>query len=208
MHKQKIIFFIVAMINCAALAVAEDHPPASINVPVPSAPSSDSIVSWSPSQELLKDLGDEEKFSTFLIRPPKGYSLTQLPGPPGAELFTWRGAVRADQSSPFLMVTIVTPPPEEQKQYTALEALDILMAGIEQRRDNWKQLPVEKGQINNFEFIRTYWMGTDKETGSEMKGFMYVTLDGKNIVQIASQDLASNDKAFVTAETAALTFRK
>lgn len=168
------------------------------------------LPTWKPAPTLLRQLGPEVRRDAYTVRPPKGYLL--LPEKyqkNGFDGVLWVGKQRADGTRPGLSLLIATPPAEIKGSLTPEQALDAHLASIRQNRDNWFQSDVQRGRVGGRDFIRAYWAGTDTRRGFDLRGFVYLTLDGRQIITISSQDVAPYDKkTLVLAEAAALTFRK
>ena len=63
--------------------------------------------------------------------------------------------------------------------------------------------------ISGMNFVRIRWEGTAPTRKSDMRGFVYVAVDGDTIVQIASRDVTPGTaKTLPLAEAAVLTFKK
>ncbi len=164
---------------------------------------------WTGDPQWRGDLAAEVGLPTFRIRPPRGYTLIEQPGPGGARAFAWKGATRADGTAPYVMVTIATAPPGETKMPTLEAALDTFLDGVRRRRVDWLRTPGEVGQVNGLTFIRARWSGIEPNSGVRMHGFMYIAIDGRNIIQLSSQDVEPHhDRALRLAEASALTFNK
>ncbi len=168
------------------------------------------LPNWKPAPTLLRQLGQEVRRDTYTLRPPKGYLL--LPEEyqkSGFDGVLWVGRQRADGTRPGLTLLIATPPSEIKHSLTPEQALDAHLASIRRNRENWFQSDVQRGRVGGREFIRAYWAGTDTRRGFDLRGFVYLTLDGRRIVTISSQDVAPYEKrTLALAEAAALTFRK
>ena len=163
---------------------------------------------WQADQSFDSQLGGDVSLGNVSLRPPKEYLLTKLPGPDGTLILTWRGPVRDDLTFAHLLTTIVAQSKEDKKSYESKEALRILLSGIEANRNEWSASKAEEGKINGLNFIRSYWTGVDKTSGMKMKGFVYVIVDNKIIINLSSQDTLSNVSALKLAEAAVLTCHK
>ena len=205
MKKTTIVFVLwLSMGNCswAQKAFSPSKEPQKIQE------SAKTSVVWQTDQAFTKQLGQDVAIGKFFLRPPKEYFLTKLDSPEGALILTWRGETRFDQTFPHLIATIVVQSKEEKQSYQSKEALKILLAGIEKNRNAWKASTPQEGTINGVEVVRSYWNGTDKASGKKMKGFIYVLIDEKTIINLASQDTIENEGALKLAEAAVLTFHK
>jgi hypothetical protein len=166
------------------------------------------LPTWMPSKPLLAQLAPEEAMPGFRLRPPKGYTLQRQEQGPG-QRFAWVGPVRRDGTRPHLMAVLLTPPPGDEKKYTAEQALDRFLAAIQGRRQEWRRTASEQGLVNGRVFVRAHWSGVEPSTQRQVRGFSYVAMDGRKIVELSSQDVAPHDKeALKLAEAAALTFRR
>ena len=164
---------------------------------------------WSSDKALSGKLAPAAIVGKYQIQPPQGYALQTKRGPVGSDAYAWVGTTRVDGTRPYLMLGLFTPPAGEANKYTLKEACAKMLAGVERRRKDWKQSPMEQGSVNGMTFERVYWQGVDTATEQPMSGFLYVAKDGNAILQIASQDVAAHTKnALPLAEAAALTFRK
>ncbi len=205
------IFFLSSSV-CLAQPIITDSktsPPFSPEkISLSSEESQSTAAIWTPDQTIINNLSDEVLVEGFAVRPPQDYSLIEILGPEGAKFFNWKGVIRKDKTYPHLTMSVVMVSPDENHDYSALESLRVLLSGIEQNRGEWDVSTEEEGQINGVDFVRAYWTGTEKTSGTQMKGFMYVMVDGKKIVSLASQDSAANEAALKIAEAAALTFRR
>lgn len=164
---------------------------------------------WVPSSSLVSTLSPSARYGSFRLRAPKGYVAQKQTARAAGEGFAWTGPERTEGPRAFLLVGIVPVPPKEAVKYTAEKALDRFLAAIEKRRQGWKRSAVERGKINGRAFVRARWSGKDTETGAAMRGFNYVSYDGKTVIQIASQDADPHAAGSLkTTEAAALTFRR
>ena len=164
---------------------------------------------WAGQSDLLADLSAEVNMSTFRLRPPKGYGLVEQPGPRGSKASAWKGAARPDGTSPWVMVAIAPIPPEETNVSTLEEALDKFLDAVRRRRVDFQRTRPEVGQVNGVTFIRARWDGTEPDRQLRMHGFMYVAIDGRTVIQLASQDVEPHhEKALKLAEAALLTFQR
>jgi hypothetical protein len=162
---------------------------------------------WAPDRALLGQLGPEITRPGFRLRPPKGYLLQEQSAGTTAR-YAWVGAARPDGTSPTLTLLVATPPPGETRRYTAPQALDKFLAGVQSRRDAWHRSATERGRVGGLEFARARWSGVEPNTRRAMRGFIYAAVRGRQVVQIASQDVAPAAAASLKlAEAAALTFR-
>jgi hypothetical protein len=165
------------------------------------------LATWAPDRTLLSRLAPAVSLSGFQLRPPDGYTLQkQVHG--SGRIFTWIGPPRQDGTRPYLMVSVLTPPSGVRNRYTAEGALDMMLAGVQRRRVDWKRSAAEHGRVNGLEFVRSRWSGVERTTQQKMHGFSYVTVKGSTIIQISSQDVEPHEQsALRLAEAAALTFR-
>jgi hypothetical protein len=164
---------------------------------------------WKPDSALLDKLAEETELEGYLVRPPKGYAKTTPPGgPPGAKFTAWSGVARPDGTSPMFMIMVGSPPPKER--LPSLNGfLTLMIDPVKQRHQNWSQTASERGTLNGLTFLRTRWSGTEPGKGWKMHGIMYVAIDGRNFIQLASQDLEPHhEQALKLGETAVQTFRK
>ena len=166
-------------------------------------------VTWFANKALIGQLAPANVTGPYQIQPPKGYTLHSQPGPGGSMAQAWVGTSRADGTRPYIMLGIVTPPVGEAGKYTLSQVSAKLLAGVQRRRKEWTQKPVEMGTVNGITFVRTYWRGVDTETGLTMHGFSYVAQDGNVFLQLSSQDVEPYYKtALALTEASALTFKK
>jgi hypothetical protein len=157
----------------------------------------------------VEALAKEAVIAGFVLRPPSGYDALKPEGPEGMQTFAWKGAERADGSSPYVMALIITAPPGE----TEMPPLDVVLkqqlAGVERRRTGFTATKAEPVKVNGIEFLRARWSGTDKATERKMHGFIYVAVVGNQIIQLSSQDVEPHHGAALpVAEAAVQTFRK
>ncbi len=88
-------------------------------------------------------------------------------------------------------------------------ALDSFLGGVQRRRVNWQRTAPEVVQVSGLTFARARWSGTEPNSGTRMHGLMYVAVDGRNIIQLSSQDVEPHhDAALRLAEAAVLTFQR
>jgi len=124
-------------------------------------------------------------------------------------MFTWANPPRPDGTRATFSVAILTPPPGESLPGGLDKTTEESVVGVKARRTNWSQTPQERGLIAGLEFTRVRWSGTEATTGRKMHGFMYVTIIGKEAVQLSSQDVdPDHEPPLQLAEAAALTFQK
>jgi hypothetical protein len=158
---------------------------------------------------LLEQLGPLTDVEGYQVRPPKAYSFSRPPGPPGFTGYAWAGALRGDKTAPQLLIGVVPVPPAEAKAQSPERFLEKMLEGVKRRRTNWTQTPPERGQVNGLTFVRARWSGTESAKGWKMHGFMYATQDGATFLQLSSQDVEPHhEHALKIAETAVLTFKK
>jgi hypothetical protein len=87
------------------------------------------------------------------------------------------------------MLVMMTVPPAEAGKYTAPQALERFLAGVQRNRSDWKRSPAEEGVVNGIPFARAQWTGTDIATKHPMQGLMYVAFTGGRLLQMSSQDV-------------------
>jgi hypothetical protein len=165
------------------------------------------LPTWAPDRALLGQLAPEITRPGFRLRPPKGY-LVQEQAAGTTARYAWVGPARPDGTRPTLMLLVATPPPGETTRYTAPQALDKFLAGVRSRREQWRRSSTERGRVGGLEFARARWSGVEPNTHRAMRGFIYAAVMGRQIVQIASQDVApAAGTSLKLAKASALTFR-
>jgi hypothetical protein len=183
------------------LVQASYFSPAAVGAAKPGLPS------WNPEKVMLGRLAPATRAAGGRLRPPKGYALQQQ-REATREHAAWLGPIRTDGTRPSLLLLRMTSPPDEKARYTAVQALDRMLTAVQRRRRRWQQSATERGRVGGLEFARARWSGIEPNTGREMKGFIYVAVAGRQIVQISSQDITPYHAASLRlAEAAALTFQ-
>jgi hypothetical protein len=164
-----------------------------------------------PNPELLSQLNEEVQFSGYGVRPPKGYTLKQLPSPLPSQKSSgigWVGQPRMDGTSPSFMFLVMSIPPGERLP-TGVSAFVEFLASIRKRRTDWTTTPPEPCEIGGLRFLRAEWRGKNMDSGMPMRGFLYVAFDGRTVIQLSSQDPEPYDHSSLPiAEAAVSTFRK
>ena len=144
----------------------------------------------------------------FSIRPPKGYELVEQSGPDGMKAYAWKGALRSDNTSPYVMVGVIKAPAVETNMPPLNLVLAKFLSGIERRRKNWQQGPVQRDTVGGLSILRSQWSGTEPSTNWKMHGFVWVAVTGCCIFEISSQDVEPHqERALKLAEASALTFK-
>ncbi len=170
-----------------------------------------SLPIWEPDTKMLDEMQPATPIDDYEVRAPKGYSLQPAPPnmPPAAKGLAWTAANRANGTPPQFMVSVVSAPPEEAKNFTAEQRLDKRLDAVKASMANWTQSPPEGGRINGVTFVRAYWTATHVGIKREMHGFLYVAKEGSKFIYLSSQDAEpNNESARKLAETAALSFKK
>ncbi|MCI0665140.1 MAG: hypothetical protein L0220_29090 [Acidobacteria bacterium] len=164
---------------------------------------------WAPDKALADKLGALVDVEEFQLRVPKQYQPISQPGPAGSNVIAWVGTERSDGTRPYIMVGTVRLNPEQRLKLSSEQALDMFLTSIEKRRKDWNRTPAERGKVNEIPFVRAQWSGTEVTSEKKMRGFCYVTIDNRKLVQISSQDVEPHDKeTLLITEAAALTFVK
>jgi hypothetical protein len=194
----------------AVQATAPPPAPQNLEVSLPHA-SVPGTAKWQSDPALDERLAPYQQVGGFRVRTPKDYLPIDAPNagaiPPGSELFGWTGPRRPDGTSPSFTVVVMTLPPEVSN-YTTEELLTEMLGGVARRRSSFKVSPVEAGEAGGLSLVRARWVGTDKESGVQMRGFMYVGKHAGQFVQVSSQDIEpGRDADLALAEAAALTLR-
>lgn len=171
--------------------------------------SADALGNWRPAPPVLGKLAGYQPCGAYEVRPPKGYTLMTQQGPNGATANSWVSPGRTDGTKNYIMVVLLTPPKSELSQHTLTDILGSFVAGVGRRRANFQSTAGETGTIHGLTFARSYWSGIESTTGQKMHGFIYVAIDGDQVVEIASQDVDQYRKASLAlTEASALTIRK
>jgi hypothetical protein len=164
---------------------------------------------WVPDRALVEQLGAAEDVAGYTIRPPKGFQIQTPNTAPNLKWFAWAGEPREDGTRPAVTLQIITPPPGESFDMPLERLADRLLAAVKRRRTNWQQGPAEKGAVNGMPFVRIRWSGTNPEVNRNTEGFVYVAVDGKDVVQLSGQDVVpGGSQALRLDEASALTFKK
>jgi hypothetical protein len=166
---------------------------------------------WTPPRNFIAKLGRPITIGGFRLRPPVGYSLQRSDSPSGlpsgSQVVAWAGPPRVDGTRPQVLMTIVPVPSSEATADNLDRVLSVFLAGIESRRSEWKQTPVERGIVTGNVFVRSRWDGVDLETGAKMHGVVYTGIVGNQVVELASQDVEPFHRAALAlAEASILTF--
>jgi hypothetical protein len=122
--------------------------------------------------ESAKAVDKETTIAGFVLRPPTGCVAMQPEGPEGMQTFAWKGAERADGSSPYLLALIITAPPGETEMPPLEVVLKQHLAGIERRRTEFAATKADAVKINGIEFLRARWSGMDKASDRKMHGLI------------------------------------
>jgi hypothetical protein len=167
---------------------------------------------WKADPASTKKLDKVVPVEEYTIQPPKGYAYQETDGPMGSKMRAWAGPIRKDTSRPSLTLSVLAIPATELAKIKELSLEQLgekMLAAVKARRTDWKQEKPEAGMVNGIKFVRIRWTGVATVNNREMKGFQYVAVDGKSIVQIASQDFApESDASLKLAEAAVLTFKR
>jgi hypothetical protein len=162
---------------------------------------------WLPNKVLLKKLGPIEAAGKYQIRVPLGYIVQQKYGRDGFHASVWVGPTRADRTRPHVLMVFISPLPGGE--YTLDQVFNSMLAGVARRHNNWKQSSTEHDTVNGLTGLRAYWRGTEITKGRPEHGFSYVVQDGKDFVQLSSQEFDAHQKpALPLAEASILTFKK
>ncbi|NQU23203.1 MAG: hypothetical protein HQ567_18140 [Candidatus Nealsonbacteria bacterium] len=171
------------------------------------------LPTWSPGPDDIERLSPPVELSGFTIRPPRGFKLVKDDLASSGLIF-WRGPIRDDETYAYFMV-IITTLSEEDSKLPLETILDDVVAGVRQRRREWTRTATERGNVNGLTFVRTRWSGVATSAarkglaGRQMHGFVYLTVDDTNAVQILCHDVEpGHAKALKAGEAAALTIRK
>jgi hypothetical protein len=164
---------------------------------------------WKTNHAGLSELQEAVSVEGFSIRPPKGYSLETVFGPHESKVNVWVGPTRADGTRGQVMVLTLAETMDELKQFKLEQLLGQLVAGLRERRTDWKQSATEKGLINGLVFLRIRWSGRGKTSELAMHGVVYVAIADGRLVQLSSQDVDAHYKeAFGLAESSIFTFER
>jgi len=168
-----------------------------------------SLATWNTDQAALSQLADAVTVEGFSIRPPKGYLLQTRSGPYESKANVWVGPTRADGTRGQVMVLTVSAAAERLGPLNLEELFEELLAGLRERRTQWKQSATEKGLINGLMFQRIHWSGRDKTNDVGLHGVVYIAIAGETVVQLSSQDVdAHYQDAFGLAESSIFTFER
>lgn len=144
----------------------------------------------------------------FQLQPPAGYQLQTQEGPLNSKAMAWIGAPREDGVRPYVMITVMRLPAPPAGQLKEEMVLEKFLSAVRSRRQDWKQSPVRKQEINGLTFLRADWEGLEPNLELKMHGFNLVTIDNQFIVQLSSQDVEPHHKqGLQLAETAIATFK-
>lgn len=169
-------------------------------------------VEWKAEPDAVKQLAEAIEAEGYSIRIPKNFEALKPSVKEHLRARKWIGPGRAEKGRPVLGLSLVITPPSRVQQVrdTSLEEIGSIMIGERKHLcTNWKQEKLEKGFINDREFVRVRWSGNITQTGEDVRGFFYVTRDGENIVYLVGQDNATKaDHTLPEIEAAVLTFRK
>jgi hypothetical protein len=95
------------------------------------------------------------------------------------------------------------------KSQTLEQLAEKMIAGTKRQCTDWKQEKTEEGVIDGVTFARIRWEGRDPKNQWDLRGFVYVALDGDTILYLSSQDLkAPGAQALPLADAAVLSFKK
>ncbi len=194
---RKLVLLLMAVLLCGLV------------LPVSQAADERKLPKWLPDKTQLTLLEVGSKVGRYQLRAPKGYQPQARPAYATLTGCTWTGTARDDNSRPYLMLLIFTPPAGAEDRFTLEQLFAQMLSTLSMKRDKWQQSPTEAGLVNGMMFLRAYWAGIDKDSGHPMKGFCYMAQDGKTFVQLSSQEYEPHDKtALPLAEAAALTLQK
>jgi len=150
----------------------------------------------------------EAKGYRFELKPPADYQFQAQDGPMSSKALAWVGKPREDGVRPYVMVTVMSLPGPPDGHLELATVLDKFIAGIKNRRNEWKQSAARKEEINGLSFLRVDWEGTESTLEVKMHGFNLVAFDGSFIVQLSSQDVEPHHtKGLQVAEAVIRTFR-
>jgi len=157
---------------------------------------------------LASQLGTLEAVEEFTVQPPKGYKFVKGAGPDGAVIYGWSGEKRSTGTAPQFLILIFSPE-SEVRQSDMEPGLAALLVSFATGKTDWKLGPIEHGVVNGHPFVRTRWEGFEASLGYKVFGFSYLTIVGKKVIHLSSQDVEPfKTEALGLAESAARTFRK
>jgi hypothetical protein len=163
---------------------------------------------WVPDASQLSKLGGIETVEEFTVRPPNGYKYVNGAGPDGSMIYGWSGPKRSSGTAPQFLILIFSPE-SEVRQSDMEPGLAALLASFADGKTGWKLGPIEHGVVNGLPFVRTRWEGYETSLGYKVFGFSYLTIVGKKVIHLSSQDVEPfQTEALALAEAAARTFSK
>ncbi|MEM6280035.1 MAG: hypothetical protein AAF733_11185 [Verrucomicrobiota bacterium] len=201
--KTLFLFFLFATLCCSSLP-AEESPQSVLD-----RESSGTLEPFKSDPNIEKQLGPSTRFAGYSISPPRGYVQVLPPEAPAATQFAgWVGTRRTDGSTPMIQVTVFTPPAQGETPELTENIVRMLLAGVKRRRTNWTETETVYGTIGGIPFAQKKWKGKDKATGTEMRGTMFIGLDGAKIIQLHTQDLVAHPEAIQLGESSLMTFAR
>lgn len=179
-----------------------------------SAQGTKSSAPWTPSAAALKQLDPAVEVDQYTLRVPKGYERQQVDAnvPPGMKVWGWASAARKDGTKASITMNLMAIPAARANQIKSMsleQLADRMIGGLKRQRTNWKQERAETGAVNGIKFARIRWAGTEPNRLGDMRGVVYVSFDGDNLLQLASQDpVAYTAKTLPLAEASILTLKR
>jgi hypothetical protein len=166
------------------------------------------VSAWEPDRALLGQLAPEATFPDFRLRPPQGYQpARQTQGT--NEGYLWAGPPHPDGTRPVLIVGVHKPPSPQAPMPTLEQALQAGVDSVRQRRQQFSSMPPERGAINGLPFLRARFTGVEPRIGKRVTGAVYVSVDGRRIFQLNTQDVEPYHQATAPLrESSLLTFKK
>ena len=162
------------------------------------------------------DLGPVTDIGAYQIQPPKGYARTD-PKFLEPDEFSWEGPRRGEKDGAMFMVKIWPDERAEQPSKIGVEVAtltldDYFSSALARVRPFWVRLqpdPPQRFTSHGLPFIGATWKAIDRESQRPFRGFLYVTLSGKQVVEITGEDAEPHHDVLLQAAAAAVrTLRK
>jgi hypothetical protein len=166
--------------------------------------------------KLTVDLGPVTNILAYQIQPPKGY-ITTDPKVLEPDEFSWDGPKHQGKPGAMFLVKIWPERSEEKHVKSEVEVGtltldDYFTSALARIKPFWVSLqadPPERFTSHGLPFIGTRWKAIDRESQRPFRGFVYVTLSGKQVVEITGNDVEPHHEALFRAAGASVrTLRK
>jgi hypothetical protein len=161
------------------------------------------------------DLGSVTDIGDYQIQPPTGYTATD-PKFLEPDEYSWDGPRRGDKPGGLFVVKVWSgreeKPLKNEAEASTLTLDDYFGAAVGRVKPFWVNFQVDSVQrftSHGLPFIGMRWKAIDRESQRPFRGFIYVGLDGKQVLEITGNDAEPHHEALMKAAAEAVrTLRK